>query len=204
MVVDIVPTSETCLEEIEEVQALVLGGLAVMMAEKVVVGGFGTIMKNDKDKSGYYLVQWTGVPYMLQEEVQITEHNPAFILGLGELVFDAKYLYIVPLVKHWFTWPPCYYTTVVRMQHVVAAYTPMAPIAPNNKLPNNCDRLGATHLGALKVTNESYDQIIEEIYRREVLDYNEEVEDGAGLDSVLSSDKDEDKESDNASNSNIN
>ena len=90
------------------------------------------------------------------------------------------------------------------MQHVVAAYTPMAPIAPNNKLPNNCDRLGATHLGALKVTNESYDQIIEEIYRREVLDYNEEVEDGAGLDSVLSSDKDEDKESDNAINSNSN
>ena len=32
LVVDIVPTSEACLEEIEEVQALVLGGLAVVMS----------------------------------------------------------------------------------------------------------------------------------------------------------------------------
>ena len=66
LIVDIVPTSDACLEEIEEVQALVLGGLAVMMAEKVVVGGFGTIMTNDEDTSGYYLVQWTGVSYTLQ------------------------------------------------------------------------------------------------------------------------------------------
>ena len=57
-----------------------------MIAEKVVVGGFGTIIKNDKDTSGYYLVQWTGVPYTLQEEVQLTEYNPAVILGVGELV----------------------------------------------------------------------------------------------------------------------
>ena len=34
LIVDLVPTSEACLEEIGEVQALVLGGLAVMMAEK--------------------------------------------------------------------------------------------------------------------------------------------------------------------------
>ena len=90
------------------------------------------------------------------------------------------------------------------MQQVVAADTPMDPIAPNNKLPNKCDKQGATRLGALKVPNEIHDQIIEEIYWREVLEYDEEVEDGAGLDSVSSSDEDEDEESDNASNSNIN
>ena len=53
LIVDIIPTSEACLEEIEEFQALVLGGLAVMMTETVVVGGFGTIMTNDEDTSGY-------------------------------------------------------------------------------------------------------------------------------------------------------
>ena len=84
------------------------------------------------------------------------------------------------------------------MQQVVAADTPMDPIAPNNKLPNKCDKQGATRLGALKVTNEGHDQIIREIYRREVLEYNEEVEDGAVLDSVSSLDK----EYDNTSNSN--
>ena len=46
MIVDLVPTSEARLEAMEEVQALVFGGLAVIMAEKVVVGGFGTINKN--------------------------------------------------------------------------------------------------------------------------------------------------------------
>ena len=90
------------------------------------------------------------------------------------------------------------------MHQVVAAYKTMAPIAPNNKLPKNCDRLGATRLGASKVPNESHDQIIEEIYQREVLEYNQEVEDGADLDSVLSSDEDEDEEYDDASNSNSN
>ena len=87
-------------------------------------------------------------------------------MGVGELVCDAKYLYAVPLAKQWFTWPPRDHTNVVQMQQVVVADTPMAPIAPNNKLPNNCDRRGATRLGALKVPNESHDQIIKEIYRR--------------------------------------
>ena len=83
MIFDLVTTSEACLEEIEEFQALVLGGLAVMMAERVFVGGFGTIITNDKGTSGYYLVQWTGVTYTLQEEVQLTEYNPSVILGVG-------------------------------------------------------------------------------------------------------------------------
>ena len=86
LIVDIVPTSESCLEEIEEVQSIVLSGLAMMMAENVVVGGFGTIMTNDENTSGYYLVQRTRVPYTLQEEVQLTEYNPAVILGVGDLV----------------------------------------------------------------------------------------------------------------------
>ena len=85
-------------------------------------------------------------------------------MGVGELVCDAKYLYSVPLTKQWFTWPPLDHTTIVRMQQVVAADTPMDPIAPNNKLPNKCDKQGATRLGALKVPNESHNQIIEEIY----------------------------------------
>ena len=90
------------------------------------------------------------------------------------------------------------------MQQVVAADTTIDPISPNNKLPNNCDWRGATCLGALKVPNESHDQIIEEIYRREVLEYDEEAEDGAGLDSVSSLDEDEDEEYDDTSNSNSN
>ena len=150
-------------------------------------------MTNDEDTSGYYLVQWTGVPYSLQEEVQLTEYNPAVTLGVGELVFDAKYLYAVPLAKQWFTWTPRDHTTVVWMQQVFAAETPMAPIAPNKKLPNNCDRQGSTRLGTLKVPNESHNQIIEEIYQREVLEYDEEVEDSAVLYSVSSLDKDEDE-----------
>ena len=79
------------------------------------------------------------------------------------------------------------------MQQVVAVDTPVAPIAPNKKLTNNFDRRGATRLRALKVPNESHDLIIEEIYRREVLEYDEEVEDGDGLDSLLSLDEDEDE-----------
>ena len=125
-------------------------------------------------------------------------------MGVGELVCDSKYLYAAPLAKQWFTWMPRDYTTVLGMQQVFAADTPMAPIAPNNKLPNNCDMRGATRLCAFKVPNESHDQIIEEIYRREVLEYDEEVEDGAGLDSVSSLDEDEDEEYDDASNSNSN
>ena len=125
-------------------------------------------------------------------------------MGVGELVCDSKYLYAAPLAKQWFTWMPRDYTTVLGMQQVVAADTPMAHIAPNNKLPNNCARREAIRLGALKVQNESHDQIIGEIYRREVLEYNEEVEYGAGLDSVSSSDENEDKESDDASDSNSN
>ena len=96
--------------------------------------------------------------------MQLTEYNPAVILVVGELVCDAKYLYAVPLAKQWFTCPPRDHTTVVQMRQFFVANTPMAPIAPRKKLPNNCDRRGATRLGALKVPNESHDHIIEEIY----------------------------------------
>ena len=67
------------------------------------------------DTCGYYLVQCTGVPYTLQEEVQLTQYNPAVILGVRELFCYAKYLYAVPLEKQWFTWPPRDHTNFVRM-----------------------------------------------------------------------------------------
>jgi hypothetical protein len=53
----------------------------------------------------------------------------------------------------------------------------MLSISQQNKLPSNCDKRACERLGARRITNVSHDGLIEEIYRRECLDFEEKYED---------------------------
>jgi hypothetical protein len=66
------------------------------MAEKVEVGSFGTFHTDDPDADGYYLVEWTSVPYTIQDNVELTEYDPPIQIKEGELVCDGNYWNKVP------------------------------------------------------------------------------------------------------------
>jgi hypothetical protein len=66
IIIRLEPTASTSKEEIKEIWAVALDGIATRMAEKVEVGRFGAFHTDDPDADGYYLVKWISVPYTIQ------------------------------------------------------------------------------------------------------------------------------------------
>jgi hypothetical protein len=84
---------------------------------------------------------------------------------------------------HFYTRPTEPLPTVVRMQQVVSSKVELESISEMNKLPHTCDRRTATRLGAKRISNEDHDEMLEEIHRREALEFDEERDEEDELDS---------------------
>jgi hypothetical protein len=69
------------------------------------------------------------------------------------------------------------------MQQVVSSKVELESISEMNKLPHTCDRRTATRLGAKRISNEDHDEMLEEIHRREALEFDEERDEEDELDS---------------------
>jgi hypothetical protein len=66
------------LEEIEDAQAVALGGITTMMAERVNGGSHGALStEDDPDTNGYYVIEWTSNSHTLQEDAELKECDPA-------------------------------------------------------------------------------------------------------------------------------
>ena len=50
---------------------------------------------------GYYLVEWDGEPYILQEPAEV-EGCPGGPMPEGTMVVPGRYLYLVPRNPHWY------------------------------------------------------------------------------------------------------
>jgi hypothetical protein len=189
-------TKLTDTAEIEEAQALVLEGIGVRMAERVQIGGNGAFLTDDPDADGYYIVEWSGPAYTLQEEIILAEFDPPISVPMGELVVAAKYWNPVPRARLWYT-PGENLATVVRMKQVLSADLSLGPISEACPLPNNCDKRVATRLGAKQVRNADHEELLEEIQRRVALDYDEdesEAEEESSDNTSDSSSSDDDSE----------
>ena len=128
--------------------------ITAIIATEIDIGKYGAVVTSDEDADGYYVVQWTGLPYTDQET--------------GQLVCDANYLNPVARAQKWYTESVASDTHV--LQHVVLGDVNMNIISDTNSLPNTCDKVSAASKGALKVSKESDDFIFEEIYRRDALE----------------------------------
>jgi hypothetical protein len=106
---------------------------------------------------------------------KLTEYDPPIKIDKGELVCDGRYWNKVPRAKLWYTPPAEPLDTVVRMQQVVSSKVELEAISEMNKLPITCDRQAAIVLGAKRIRNEDHDEMLEEIYRREALDFDEVI-----------------------------
>jgi hypothetical protein len=65
-------------------------------------------------------------------------------------------------------------TTVVRLQHVVGADLKMNQPAASIKLPSNCKHKDAVRKGARRLSVYSHKLLLDEINRRNAMDYKEE------------------------------
>ena len=58
---------ETDVDYIEEVQETIIDGISSIFAENIVISEYGASKTDYVSKSGYYIVQWTSIPYILAE-----------------------------------------------------------------------------------------------------------------------------------------
>jgi hypothetical protein len=184
-------------EDLEESMEVALRGIAIMNAERMVEGEYGAFMTDDPDADGYYVVTWTSPPYTLQEDLRLEEYMPAIIIEKGELVCNALYWSKVRGARRWYV-EELESTTVVRVKQVVAPKVVLYEISVDNKLPNNCNKRAAAEQQAKRIALAQHETILDEISRRELLDYDEEVRtqvDEAEEQSSLSSSDDDDNNS---------
>ena len=123
-------------------------------------GKFGAVVCNDdKEKHGYYLVEWLGVPWTRQDT--------------DELLCKAVYWNSVPYAPGWYTRSNPPHIETQLLNHIITADLELHPISESNKLPNGCAKASATRKGAMKLDIETHDFIMEEIFRREALEHVE-------------------------------
>ena len=76
----------------------------------------------------------------------------------------------VPGARFWYTRSTQKKT--VDLVHVVSTDVELIPISPTNMIRNRAVRKAAAEKNAVKIAEESYDKILDEIRRRERLEYD--------------------------------
>ena len=84
---------------------------------------------------------------------------------------NAMFMNSVPEAENWYT--PGVAENLkftARMKYIVCANVEMLPISDSNKLPNRCDKVDATRQGAVRISDNSLDEILMEIDRSKEFD----------------------------------
>jgi hypothetical protein len=211
-IVEIKPGENTGDDTMEDVYATVLESIADVMASEIEQGKIGAVSTVDET---YYLLQWTSLPYRIEGDQFLTEYDPPIHVKDGELVCEGKYLEELLRAKGWYY--PTAIRTVVRLQQVLAADIKLSRItAPDNLLPRSGwpqreppfeklgkrpERVRQLQLAeqSTKICQNDHDEVLEEMRRRQLLDYDEEEEtdNEQEEDDVSTSDVNNDSESDN-------
>jgi hypothetical protein len=156
------------------------------------VGAFAT---EDPDADGYYLVEWVGEPWTLDEDLVLDEYDPPIVLKRGERVVRAKYYNKVPRATRWYT--PSNLLTTVRLQQVLVANLEIqSESTTTSKLPNTCNKVAARRKGARMMDKIDHEKIVDEIARRAILDFYEEEEDDDDDEEEEDDDNDEEEHDD--------
>ena len=193
-------TTESNQEESNEIQQNVLTAFSTRVAANVEVEGFGALLTDDPDSEGFYIVQWTSEPYVLQEDTKLTEYDPVVTLPAGTQVCNARYWLQVSGATSWYVADTAETgLTVVRMQHVVHSTVSLIKLSDeHNPAPphlNARQRQAMTDQKARRMEDGVLENILEEISKREPLDF-EEADQAAPDDSGSVSGDSEDKRSD--------
>ena len=129
--------SDKCVEEedVDEAHSDVLHNVTTGVSNSVVAGEFGAVStEDDEAPDGYYLVEFTGLPYTNQVD--------------GLLKCNANWLFPLSRATHWYTNEPGD-DTVIDLINVLSTGVVMLPISPSNMHPSQ-RRKGATKKGAIK------------------------------------------------------
>lgn len=167
----LVDTKDSDIDLNDEVHELVLEGITERLATRVEAGGYGAVSTDDPEADGYYVLQWDSEPREVEEDVVIDEKE----FHKGDKVVDGTYLNRVPLAKRWYTRATESdkesLETTVLLSHVVFPDMSLTGESDTQTLSSNCNRRAAQRLGAVRVSETEHELILDEISRRDVLEF---------------------------------
>ena len=175
-IVNLVPSQKSDEEQVADTQDVVLSELTTQIAEEIEVGNVAAFMTDDEDADGFYLVDIIEEPYTLQEDIEL---EGGAIIPAGQMVSKGRYWSRVPRTARFYTTNELQYEEIIQVKHIVAANVLMEKISDKNKLPNGYPRHlkhKAINDGARSISSDSYEEIKDEISRRELLDHEYIVE----------------------------
>ena len=163
-------------------QYTVLQSMVARMTLLIKQGGRGAFGTEAEDTDGYYMVDFTSEPYTLQEDMETEDFGT--LAAVETVVVDAEYLNPVQRARRWFTPPPrprvAHLNVTIPVSLVLRAGLELLPISAQDKLPSNCDVKAAKQKGAVKVSSDDHEAILEEAERRDRLEFDPEDSESEG------------------------
>ena len=142
-------------EEADKLRGEIREHISGVISREIEIGKVGAVVTDDPDAGGYYLVEWTSIPYTCQET--------------DKPKVSGKYLNKVVGAKNWYTKSDI--PADHEIDHVGLANASMEGISETNPLPNTFKRKAeAIELGALKICEEDDNFIFDETWRRDQLE----------------------------------
>ena len=161
-IVDLELSDKGVPEDAELAYRQVLQHVTSSIAESVEVGQIGAVACDDTHGSsnGYYLIRFTSLPFQGQTET-----------GEEAMMVKGQYYYEFPGAKGWFYQDDTTVEVTHSLEHVVATGVDMEGLSPGNQPPRGASRQ-ANEKKAKKISDKSHHQIMDEINRRERLEYD--------------------------------
>jgi hypothetical protein len=165
----------TTKDEMQAMHEGVLMGMTQVSSEEIFEGSFGAFQTSDKQTLGYYIVQWTGIPYTLQDQYECNAFNPPVLIPQGDLVCEAKFWTPMSKGTHWYHEPDDDLFVMVKIKQVVMTDINMHAVTATNSLP----RKWAGYVDKNPHCLDDDDQaiILDKISGRENYNYTETVQD---------------------------
>jgi hypothetical protein len=163
-------------DDLNESKQIAVETLSKHIANTISLDHYGAVGTDDnRIVHGYYLVQWKGLPYSIQQTQQIEND----VIEEGEQVCDAVYLNPLANIQQWYT-PYAQNAngcTIVRISTVLHSNVHIQTLAEHS-LPTHVTSSilnQARELNAIRITDASHTKILEEKITKEQIDFVQHV-----------------------------
>ena len=152
----------------------ILHHVTTAVASTINIGSVGAVCTSDGDAVfGYYLFEFMSLPYTDQNHDGYEDDD--IIDGCISLKCEGRWMYELPGTKDWYYTPPLseqHGVDSIDVVNVVLSEVVMEELSATNKPTRRNANAQAGERNAKRMSKESHDFIVDEIVRREALEYD--------------------------------
>ena len=179
-IVNIVESKTGDHDDAEKGRRDILYHLTSFVGSEIKIGNVGAISTSDeKEKDGYYLLEFTSLPYTDQDISDEDDNDDVVADGCASLKCKVRWLYKLPGTRHWYYNPNEPVPDVVDVMNVVLSNVEMISLTDDH-FPKR-KKSQAKKWKAEMISRDCHEFILDEIIRRESLEYDPDRVFGNGL-----------------------